>query len=97
LNYPVYLIASEGGVVVIRVDDCECVMLYHTSKLAEREIENIQSTHPQLGRLRPLAVPSRLALREGLAGLPAEITCVIWDPLGSPTARMGLAELLQSL
>jgi hypothetical protein len=44
-------------------------------QFAAEQIEQIQKTHPKLGALRVLAVPSAGALREGLQSLPAHVTC----------------------
>ena len=99
IQYPVYLIASRDGVVVVNADGQDCIMLFHAKDLAEQQIEKIQSAHPRLGALRALPVPDAEALRDGLKGLPPEITCAVWDPNGMPAGfnHVGIDELLGSL
>ena len=97
LRYPVYLVASADGVVVVRSEGSDCIMLFHSRKPAERETERIQASHPLLGPLTVLPVPSRETLRDGLRGLPFDIKCVVWDPTGAPATRVSLDDLLRSL
>jgi hypothetical protein len=96
LKYPVYLIASRNGVVVVTIDGNDCILLFHARDLAEKQIEKIQSTHPALGPLHALAVPNADSFREGLKGLPDNITCAVWDQTGAPAAfnHVGVDELL---
>jgi hypothetical protein len=84
LRYPVYVIASRDGVVVVKTDGKDCIMLFHAKDPAEQQIEKIQSAHPLLGSLHALPVPNSEALREGLKELPLDVTCAVWDPTGTP-------------
>jgi hypothetical protein len=96
LHFPVYIIANRDGVAVVVTDGKDCIMLFHEREIAERQAELIESTHPELGSLHPLAVPNAGELREGLRSLPAEVTCAVWDPLGSPAKfnHMGVDDVL---
>ncbi len=98
-HYPVYVVASRDGVVVVNTDGADCILLFHSQQLAEKQIEKIRSSPPQLGLLHALSVPSAQALREGLKGLPNGITCVVWDPTGTPAGfkHVCLDELLLDL
>ena len=98
LCYPVYVVASHDGVVVVKTDGKDCIMLFHARDLAERQIEKIQSSHPLLGSLHALAVPNVKVLRDGLKGLPADVTCAVWDPTGTPAgfAHVAIDELLRT-
>ncbi len=98
--YPVYLVASTNGVVVVvNADGTDCIMLFHSRDLAEQQIDKIQSTHPHLGSLAALPVPSAQTLREGLKELPPDVTCAVWDPTGTPAGfkHVGLDDLLRNL
>src|SRR4249920_2119454 len=83
-QFPVYVIASQDGIVVVKTDGKECILLFHASDLAHQQIKRIQVSHPDLGALRALLVPDADALRIGLESLPPDITCAVWDPTGTP-------------
>jgi hypothetical protein len=97
LNYPVFLLASSAGVVVIRTEDHDCITLFHQRELAQRELERVRASHPALAPLQVLAISNQRALRDGLRGLPRETSCVVWGPAGTPSDRVSLEELLRSL
>lgn len=84
LSYPVYVIASRDGVVVVKTDGKDCILLFHSRELAEQQIDKIQASHPSLGSLHALPVPDGQALRDGLKNLPPDITCAVWDATGTP-------------
>lgn len=97
LSFPVFLIGSIDGVVVVKTDDGECIMLFHSKELAEEQIQKIERSHPQLGTLRALEVTSAALLAEGLQGLPSDVTCAVWDPTGGVGAftHLSVDELLR--
>ncbi len=87
LRYPLYLIASDEGVLVANTGGKDCVLLFHRKELAERHISEAQV----MGPLYPLAVPNAEAFRNGLESLPADITCAIWDATVVPCAFVYMA------
>ncbi len=97
LRYPIYVIANQEGVLVVKVDDEECVLLFHDRELAQRHIY----ANPGIATgatLRPLAVPDAESFEEGLRGLPANVTCAVWDA-GAQRGfiHIGVDELLLAL
>lgn len=84
LHYPVYVVASRDGVVVVNTKSQDCILLFHSRELAVQQIDKIQASHPQLGPLHALPVPDAQALREGLKDLPPNVSCAVWDPTGTP-------------
>ena len=97
LPYPVYVIASRDGVKVAMTEGKECILLFHTKDLADQHVEKIKSSQPLLGALHSLAVPNAEALADGLESLPANVTCVVWDPTGTPAgfSHVAVDELLR--
>ena len=98
LRFPVYILASQDGVVVVSSEGKDCIMLFHERGLAERQSQQIQSAHQHLGRLRPLAVPNAAALREGLQSLPPDVTCAVWDQTAAVGRfnHIGIDEILRA-
>ena len=98
LWYPVFIIASRDGVVVVNTDGKDCIMLFHAKDLAEKQIAKIQPSHRRLGLLHALPVPNAKGLRDGLRGLPADVTCAVWDPTGTPVGftHVGVDELIRA-
>ena len=96
IHYPIYVIASRDGVVVVNTNGQECILLFHARELAERQIAMIQTSHPGLGVLHALPVPDAQALREGLRSLPENVNCAVWDPQGTPMGftHVGVDELM---
>jgi hypothetical protein len=96
LQYPVFVIASRDGVVVVTPGGKECVLIFHDQDLAEEQIQAIQVSHPQLGGLHALPIPDAQSLREALNSLPSDVTCAVWDPTGTPAgfSHVCLDELL---
>jgi hypothetical protein len=98
LRFPVFLIGSVDGVVVVKTDEGECIMLFHSKQLAEDQIQKIGRSHPQLGILYALEVTSAELLADGLRELPADVTCAVWDAtagIGGFT-HVSVEELLRS-
>jgi hypothetical protein len=85
LRYPLYLIANDKGVLVANTNGKDCVLLFHRKELAERHIAEADSLAATTG-LYPLAIPNAETFRDGLASLPADITCAIWDATVVPRA-----------
>jgi hypothetical protein len=98
LRFPVYILASQDGVVVVSNEGKDCIMLFHEHSLAELQGRQIQSVHQHLGKLRPLAVPSAAALREGLHSLPPDVTCAVWDQTAAAGTftHVGIDEILRA-
>jgi hypothetical protein len=99
LSYPVYVIGTKDGVVVVAREGKECILLFHSEELAVEQIDKLRVSHPQLGPLYALALADASALLEGLKDLPSEVTCAIWDPTGSSAGflHMDLDELLRNI
>ncbi len=95
IRYPVYVIHNDRGILIAHSSSKECVLLFHRKELAERHI----AAANVVGRLSPLAVPDAESLREGLAGLPASVTCAIWDATGLPGtfSYVRVSELLRAI
>ena len=99
LHFPVYVVASRDGVVVVDTKGKDCILLFHSRELAVQQIYKIQSAHSKLGPLHALLVPDAQALREGLKDLPPDITCAVWDATGSSAGfvHVCFADLLLAL
>jgi len=99
LSYPVFVVASRDGVVVVATKGKDCILLFHSEELALEQIEKIRCSHPQLGPLHALPVANAAALRDGLKDLPADVTCAVWDPTGSSAGfyHMCFDDLLKTL
>ena len=97
LHYPVYVIASRDGIVVVKTDGNDCILLFHAKDLADQHVEKIKSSQPLLGPLHSLAVPNAEALADGLESLPTDVTCAVWDPTGTPAgfSHVAVDELLR--
>jgi hypothetical protein len=78
LNYPVYVIANDEGVLVVNNDGKDCILLFRDRTHAERHIRQAQEIGSKL-QVYPLAIPDARALRDGIVSLPPDITCAIWD------------------
>jgi hypothetical protein len=98
-HYPVYVVASSDGVVVVATDGKDCILLFHARDIAEQQIARIQASHPRLGPLHALPIPNEQALREGLQDLPQNVTCAVWDATGPSTGfqHICLRDLLIAL
>ena len=99
LSYPVYVVGSRDGVIVVTTGSKDCILLFHSEELAVEQIEKIRVSHPQLGPLFPLPVANAAALRDGLKDLPANVTCAVWDPTGSSAGfyHMCFDDLLKNI
>lgn len=97
LRFPVFLIASDDGVVVVKTDGNECIMLFHTKELAQQQLKKIELSHPQFAPLDALEVTSPAGLTQGLKDLPPEVTCAVWDPMGQSAgvAHVSVDELIR--
>jgi len=95
LRYPLYLIASDKGVLVASSSGNDCVLLFHRREFAERHI----AEGKMIEGLWPLAIPNAEAFREGLESMPADITCAIWDVTVAPGTfvYMGMKELFRAI
>jgi hypothetical protein len=91
LHYPVYVIASCDGVVVVNTNGKDCILLFHAKDFAEQHIKKIQSSRQLLGSLHAMPVPDADALRDGLEGLPADVNCAVWDPTGPSAGFVHIA------
>jgi hypothetical protein len=99
LSYPVYVIGTKDGVVVVTTEGNDCILLFHSEELAVEQIDKIRISHPQLGPLYALPITDAAALRNGLKDLPTDVKCAVWDPIGSSAGflHMGLDELLKNI
>src|SRR5262245_48999553 len=97
LHYPVFVIASRDGVVAVKSEGLDCVMLFHDRATAEQQIRQIEVAQPQVGRLQALPIRDAESLKEGLESLPRDVPCVVWDLTGRPDRcdRMAVADLLR--
>lgn len=98
-SYPIYIVGSKDGVVVVTTEGKDCILLFHSRELAQEQIDKISVSHPQLGPLDTLTVTNASALRDGLRDLPTDVTCAVWDPTGSSTGflHMCLEELFRNI
>ncbi len=99
LQFPVYVIASREGIVAVKTDGGDCVMLFRERGLAKQQVERIGPLHPSLGPICVRAIADAAALRSGLASLPPDIVGAVWDPTGAVEQfeRLGIDELLRAL
>ena len=97
LRFPVFVIASDNGFVVVKSDEKDCIMLFHSKELADLQIKKISPSHRSLGPLHSLTVTNAALLAEGLQELPPDVTCAVWDPTGTPAGFVHVAvdELLR--
>ncbi len=95
IRYPLYVIQNDRGVLIAHSSTKECILLFHRKELAERHIAAAKF----VGHLFPLAIPDAEHFREGLEGLPASVTCAIWDATSLPGtfAYVGVTELLRTI
>ena len=84
LRYPVFVIANQQGVLVAHESGNDCILLFHSKDVAELHIQQVAASGAEVP-LYPLEIADADALRAGLASLPPDITCAIWD--ATATAR----------
>ena len=76
--YPIYLIASTDGVLIVSLEGKDCILLFQDRAHAERHIRELNTAGCELS-LHALGAANAEEFEEGIRGLPADITCAVWD------------------
>ena len=95
LHFPVFVLASSEGVLIVNHEGHDCILLFHDWAHALRHIAETKSLGSKL-TINPLAIPDADAFRQGLESLPSDITCAIWDATLEPGGfvSVGIHEVL---